>query len=234
MLNLHIIHLNNKKLIQNFFLQTWQRRKHLPQTVWLQLIQCLAPVEDQLVPHQDGGWVQHWQRRDPLLHPLQLRHQQDEQGTLRPLQLHDEHLWEVNNGFCFSLSNKRKKKKYEDLKRISRTSSRYPLIDGTFFLSPRQHTTSCIPVDFQNMIFIKFGFQTKRAKLYCSFLRWSQRGANATCLQFAWAASRGGPPGFSVGISNASSCGTEASSSWGRCTPTTSLLPSPAVQTDSR
>ena len=25
---------------------------------------------------------------------------------------------------------------------------RYPLIDGTFFLSPRQHTTSCIPVSF--------------------------------------------------------------------------------------
>ena len=86
-----------KKLMWNIFSQTWQRRKHLPQTVRLQLVQRAAPVEDQLVPHQDGGRVQHRQRRDPLLHPLQLCHQQDEPGTLCPLQLHDEHLWEVNN-----------------------------------------------------------------------------------------------------------------------------------------
>ena len=40
--------------------------------------------------------MQHRQRRDKVLHPLQLRHQQDEQGALRPLQLHDEHLREVS------------------------------------------------------------------------------------------------------------------------------------------
>ena len=40
--------------------------------------------------------MQHRQRRDAVLHPIQLRHQQDEQGALRPLQLHDEHLREVS------------------------------------------------------------------------------------------------------------------------------------------
>ena len=55
--------------------------------------------------------MQHRQRRDPMLHPLQLRHQQDEQGTLRPLQQHDEHLREVNKVvLLFSLLQK---KKYE-------------------------------------------------------------------------------------------------------------------------
>ena len=64
--------------------------------------------------------------------------------------------------------------------------------------------------------------------------RWSLRGGSATCLQSAWAAWRGGPRGCSAETSNVSSCGTEASSSWEQCTPTTSSLPSPAAQTDSR
>ena len=58
--------------------------------------------------------MQHWQRRDPMLHPLQLRHQQDEQGALRPLQLHDEHLREVNKAvLLFTLE-----RESNDLERI--------------------------------------------------------------------------------------------------------------------
>ena len=93
----------NKFWPKNLLLQTWQWGKHLPQTLGLQLLQCVAPVQDQLVPHQDGGRVQHRQRRDPLLHPLQLRHQQDESGPVRSLQLHDEHLWEVKLFFSLFL-----------------------------------------------------------------------------------------------------------------------------------
>ena len=40
----------------------------------------------------DGGRVQHWERRDEDLHPVELRDQQDEQSALRSLQVRPQHL----------------------------------------------------------------------------------------------------------------------------------------------
>ena len=116
-------------------------------------------------------------------------------------------------------------------KNIMYIFDRYPLIDGTFFLSPRQHSNSCIKVGSDQKAFVK-----PRASVIIRGLhscRSNARERPATWQLFAW-------PVWRVGLATESSAGTassrgqEGTSSLEQCIPMTSLLLCLAVKNDSR
>ena len=101
---------------------------------------------------------------------------------------------------------------------------RYPLVDGTFFLSPRQHAKGCIEVSRAPHPRIRI-----HAALLGVLYRWKWKDAPSFWRSSAWRASKASTDAPSSADS-ATRDGTDPLWSWVPCTRTTFSLPCRAAQ----
>ena len=97
-------------------------------------------------------------------------------------QMEDEGSYGNDDIRCFILSNLATAKMSKTFCVVCQNAmqiyDRYPLIDGTFFLAPKQYSKACIPVSNRNFPFAvleQVVFKVTLKQLAISIWRWSAR-----------------------------------------------------------